>query len=133
MPGGQHHREEHAEQREERADRKIDAARDDDYAETDAEDAVRADQSRGVLQIGRGEKLRIEDRDDYAERHQQNECAEFFLQTFPLRSSLLLLRCHFKVKLRPELEPLRLKLFTSRLCEKDWFSQRRGGKNEGGD
>ena len=47
------HRQQHAEQRERRADRQIDAAGDDDQAEPEAEDAERPDQARGVLQVRR--------------------------------------------------------------------------------
>ena len=41
----------HAEQGERRADRQVDAAGDDDQAETEAEDSERADQAGRVLQV----------------------------------------------------------------------------------
>ena len=77
-PLDQHHRQQHPQQGTDRPDRQIDAAGDDDDANADAEDAVRADQPADVLQVGHAEELRARQRDDRAEHDQQQRDADVF-------------------------------------------------------
>ena len=78
MPFGQHDAQEHAEQRERRSDRQVDAAGNDDQPEAQAEDTERPNQSCGVLQVGRRQEPRVECRHDRAQHDQQQEDRDVF-------------------------------------------------------
>src|SRR5689334_19548056 len=78
VPLHQHLRQQHAQQREDRAYGKVYAAGDNDYADAYAEDAEHADQPRHVLQVGAVKKLRVDRGHDDAEDDEQNEYAKLF-------------------------------------------------------
>ena len=72
--------EDDAEQREDRADREIDAARDDDEAFADREQAVEPDQVRGVRDVDGRDEAGVQHRHDGAHHHDEEEKPEVLLQ-----------------------------------------------------
>ena len=81
--------EDHAEQREHRADRQIDAAGDDDEALADGEQAEEADQVGRVRQVDRRDEARVDQRDDGADDEDEEEEPEVLLQHAGSRASML--------------------------------------------
>src|ERR1043166_9929688 len=77
VPFGQHHRQQHSEQRHHRADGKLDASSDDHQAQANAENAKDPDLTRQVLQVDGNEKVRVDYRHDHAKHDEQNKDASF--------------------------------------------------------
>src|SRR6185437_12267329 len=71
--------EDHAEQREDRTDRQVDTAGDDDNALAQREQAEQADQVGGVAEVDRRQEARIHEGYDAADHDDQQEQAEVFL------------------------------------------------------
>ncbi len=71
--------EEHAEQRDHRAHRELDAAGDDHEALTDREEAEEADEVRGVGEVDRRDEARVDEGDDRADHQDQDEEPEVLL------------------------------------------------------
>ncbi len=72
--------EDHAQQREHRADREIDAAGDDHKAFAEREQPEKTDQIGGVGHVDRGQKARVDQRDDGADHEDEDEEAQIFFQ-----------------------------------------------------
>ena len=90
-PLAQHHRQQYALQREDRADRQVDAARDDHNAQPDGEDAVDADEPRHILQVGRAQEARVQQGYHRTQESEQNENPQLFphSSTTPPEAALL--------------------------------------------
>jgi len=85
MPFGQRHGEEYAQQGHHRADRKFNAAGNDDESQADTEDTESAYLSTEILQVDREQKIRIKNGHHDAENNEKYEDAEFFFHLFILR------------------------------------------------
>src|SRR5262245_43517346 len=76
-PFSEHHREQDAQQSENRSNRKIDSPRDNHKSQSDAEYTIGSDETGHVLQVGNSEKTRVENGYDDAQKGEQAESAQF--------------------------------------------------------
>jgi hypothetical protein len=78
VPFRQRQHEQHAVERDHRADGQINAAGDDDHADADAEDSVKPDEVGGVREVGLREERVVLKPGDGAHDDEQGKNSDFF-------------------------------------------------------